>query len=881
MAYNELRTLSFKLKEDLKLRQEFQTLYFPAKSQLLQLASEAFNRSIDRVSIPIRSLNKALQALVPDLIYISPKAARMSRDGYSEIPWLYSETAINPQALSLIFNAWVHAEFSGASEARRNLVLQDLQPGNLIWQPNEVNTEEWTVGKNGTAYIGQEDKFVLLPDILAARFCKKDVSLQFGTEILRFRRAPLPDGKKGAEIISWEPINYKGWYWSVFITFTAQTVAFQNFPVIHADIGLRRWGSKGIDYLPGDKETNIYLLTEVPWIEGLQNSTSFQIAPIAWGRLLSGQYGWKWGSKLPEILNRLTLQNQLPAPENIVNQPISGLNLQNSPNAALVYRNGISPAHEVQPGFSPGDRRILAEQIEDLLKPEWEFVDVLPKVGYSCDVPLNPFFPSDTTKKKIKEEELQKQRTQAINKSIGEQLTVEIWYQNSSTPYTIIKEIGKLLGIPESASFPYTFPDLDFTLDIQTNSLGTLGEKLQLDSNIRNIKQRRREAINQRCQEVEQKVSSTSDITVVFIELDGVDSFEKNNDPKKALRKGFALRRRWTQFISTDTKKLSHRAKNGFLDLLRQLGVQAAPPKIEVTTIGDKKLENEELQPKRINYVGIEMIRQYSPTTSDGGKVEVPVMVYMTSDSTEIKATAPGLGKEWLLYREVLLRIAGGEIHGYENPQDAVTKFIKPRLNEVLSLGDTLLLCHAQNFRNAWKWLTNGNITQDKIKFGVEKPVPIEDFNSNLRMIRIRDYQNHETPEWYAQNGDQTGFGKGVFKMGERVFASTYNTPKTFKLNRSLSKASTWTSTSKKTKEEIINPPSPDAYYWNPDLVELTAACIQPNDNHLIWTIITHELRHLALHHDEPLKFPLQLHLAKLIGEYILWINDDYSSEND
>jgi len=181
MVYNELRTLSFKLKEGFKLKQEFQTLYFPAKSDLLELAAEHYNCPIDRVSIPISSLNKALRALVPDLIYISKNAGRSNREGYSEMPWLYSETEINPEALSLIISAWVNTEFSRASEVRKNQVLQHLQPENLIWQAKEVNTDEWTVGDNGTADIGKEDQFVLLPHSLAARFCKKNVSLQFGT----------------------------------------------------------------------------------------------------------------------------------------------------------------------------------------------------------------------------------------------------------------------------------------------------------------------------------------------------------------------------------------------------------------------------------------------------------------------------------------------------------------------------------------------------------------------------------------------------------------------------------------------------------------------------------------------------------------------------
>ena len=164
--------------------------------------------------------------------------------------------------------------------------------------------------------------------------------------------------------------------------------------------------------------------TEVPWIEGLQNSTSFQIAPIKWGRLSSGDEGWIWGSKLPEILNRLSLQKQLPIPDNIVNEPASGLNLQSSPNAALVYRNGINPAHKAQVGFGPGDRKVLGEEIAKLLEPEWEFVDVLSRIKYSSDVPKNPFFPSDTTKKNVQKEELQKQRVQAINNCICDKLTV-------------------------------------------------------------------------------------------------------------------------------------------------------------------------------------------------------------------------------------------------------------------------------------------------------------------------------------------------------------------------------------------------------------------------------------------------------------------------
>lgn len=150
--------------------------------------------------------------------------------------------------------------------------------------------------------------------------------------------------------------------------------------------------------------------------------------------------------------------------------------------------------------------------------------------------------------------------------------------------------------------------------------------------------------------------------------------------------------------------------------------------------------------------------------------------------------------------------------------------------------------------------------------------IPIHLLNTAMRAL---------VPDLIYNDGDGNGFSEGIFQMGERVFASTYNTPKQFKLNRDLSKASTWTTRNRKTKEEKSHPPSPDVYYWNPGLVELTVACVQPEDNPSLWAALAHELRHIALHHDEPLKLPLPLHLAKLIEDYVLLIENDSSSDSE
>jgi len=442
--------------------------------------------------------------------------------------------------------------------------------------------------------------------------------------------------------------------------------------------------------------------------------------------------------------------------------------------------------------------------------------------------------------------------------------------------------MGECLGIPESASLPYKFPDSEFTLNISTQVLGALGDELKLDSGIKDKKEQRRQAICQRANEVQEKASRASGVTVAFIELDSAEKFSGNTDPKDALRRGFALSERLTQFISTEgTGNLPHRALNGFLDLLRQLGVQAAPPNIVIEQqkeiVNDKgKTENVYQKyefAEKLNYVGLWMIKQNSPTSADGSIQRVPVMVYMAANTTDIKAIAPGFNT-WLSYRECLLKIAGGEAKGFNRLSEAMMRFVKPKLQEVTALGDTLLICHAQNLRKAWQWLNNGNITSDRVAFGRENPLDITRVDRNLRIVRVRDSQGHETPEWYAPKGDEQGWTKGLFKMGDRVFASTYNKPKQFRTPVNVSRVSS--STTKKGKELEA---SPDSYFWNPGLVELTVACIQPNDEIFPWAALTHELRHLALHYDEALKLPLPLHLAKQIEDYVLLLEFDESTD--
>ena len=866
MSYDQLRTLSFRLASNQPHpKRTVEVLNFPEnwKSELRNLIADVTGRPRDQINIPIYVLNQAMRALVPDLVFIEKKAAYAG-----EKPWLYSAVPIDQEALFLIVKAWLKVQFPKIPENRLRDLLNQFSLNDLQWKTTEFSFENGEELPNGTAEP-ESNAFILTPHFLASQLTQNNVNIQFGSEVLRFRRAPLSIGTTGAEVISWPPISYEQWYWSVVITFTVQTVPFQSFPVVNCDLSVRRWASLPLKFLPQNQETSIYLLTQVPWIERLHQSNSFQVASIQWQQLTRANssntqqnWGWNWGSNLAPLLNNLNRQHPFPNPEDIVQNPLSALNLNGNSTAALVYRNGIEPKHDVQGGFGPADRRLLAEKIQELIAPEWEFVEPLKRIQLNYTVPGNPFFPTATLKKNVEYSELKRQCCSAIVETIGNHLRVEIWHQQQRTVEAIINAVKDCLGIPESASFPYQFPNLDFTLDIHSEPLGKRGDELELDSKVQRITERRRRAVEERSQEIQNSVDSVSGITVAFVELDNEDKFKQYQDPKDAIRRGFAFANRLTQFITTEKKGLSHRASNGFLDLLRQLGVQANPPKVEFKTSQKPELI---VIPEPLHYVGV-----WSPTSTDGSIQRVPVMVHMASNSTEIQATALGFeNNQWLPYREALLKIARGEARGVSRPEQAMSFIQQILKGDVLPLGDTLLLCHAQNLRFSWKWLQNKNISQNEVSFGIENKQAISK-SKGLRIVRIRDNQGYETPEWFAYEDNEQGWSKGVFRMGERVFASTSNKPKQFQAPVNLSKVSTATSKRGKNLE-----PSPNTYFWNPSLVEITVACIQPGDGIEPWAMLTHELRYLANHYDEALKLPLPLHLAKKMQDYVLLLDSD------
>ncbi len=871
-GYEELRTLAFRLDDAVKtLSFSFYQLYFPEewKRVLRELQAEATGRDSNSVRLPMTTLNAALRALVPDLIYIAYDADKKEQKPLSPRPWLYSETEIDPEALIIIIHSWIRVAFSKVPIESRQAALASIRAKDLVWRKESIDLAQWTVRENGTATPTRGDAFVLLPHLVAAKLSRPDLSLAYGAEQLHFRRAPLLSGKQGAELVSWPPIEYerakKRWYYSIIITFTVQTVPFQPYPVIYCEIGVRRWAGPPIKELRRGN-TSVYLLTSVPWISGLRYSPCFSVAPLESFYTASQEtqqqktYTRKlqWGNSLTELIHDIQLQAHIPEPEALIGNPEAFLNIEGKQavTAAVVYRPGMKPDHGAKPGLMPGDRRDLAEKIAEFVSPTLIFTDAPKKVQYVFKKLNNPFF----TKEAFAE------RRRRIAQAVGDILTLEIWHQPDGIENILVRTICDELGlIPLGTdATTYTWATEELTVTILKHSLGALGEPL----NIENTKGRRRErlhaAITQRIRDVEKQLAIVPSLGAhaAFIELADAQGFKGDADPKYALRLGFASCGRVTQFITPpgdERDDVDNRARQAFLDLLRQLGVCLQLPQMlplpKMAKHARNLIEQVQLrQPGRIHYAAVWSIRQNASGSHTRKHQWLPVLVHISPED-QIRAICPGMSG-WEPYARALLTIATQQIKGgYPSTPQQMLAFIKEKIEEdIAPLGETLILCHAQNIRVIWPWIGNNQITHEGIAFGGASQSAIT--IPGLHIVRIRG-GDAETPEYYAQNGTKVGFARGLFRMGDQVFASTQSNPPQFKIRRNLSKAPR--------SGESAQAAATAA--WNPGLYELTVITDARYDAWQ-WAALTHELRQASLHYAEATALPFPLHLAKGIEQY-------------
>lgn len=851
-SYNQLRTVSYRLSTDTqRYLQNWHSIKFPSQwvAPLLKLQADKVGRKIAESRIPVQTLNSALRALVPDLISIERNIAT---DKHPSAPWLYSTRPISGDALKLIVGAWAKAEFDLSAENTGQAFLSELKAAPMNWDTLSLDMSEWKIEPNGTAKPDSRLYF-LWPDRIAAQLSHPDITLQMGKLPLRFRRLPSAPSNSHAELLSWPPQEHRGYFWSVCITISLQTVPFQSWPVLNCDLGTRRWASRASDGLPSG-QTSVYLLTQLPWIEGLNQSSSFQVAQLRSRHIEDngkGRFQRVWSDSLAEIVASLQRPRpSLPDPDEILANPVRFH--QGETVSALIYKNSMRQSHPVTPGLPPKDRRDLAEQIEVLLRPDWSFTPLLDRVvGYRMKKNINPFARAED-KRTATGSEPHAIRKAMLKEVTGDSFTVEIHHQSSEVADALQNSLVKMLGL-QQVGVSDRWHGSGLNVHILRRPLGEMGGPLPTANNGKSALEK---AVIERAENLSKSLPNLDGRVAAFVELQV--SFPGHTDPKRAIRLGLAQAGRVSQFIAPSPVSLEERSRAAALDLLRNLGLQP------VTVSAPTGL------PSDVQAVGLWMVKRTNWKTADYKALNVPVLVRIGLNQRQIWATAPGLEK-WLPYADFLKTLANGDIVGYDSPKQALPVIRQILERELSTLGPTLLFCYAHNMRSTWPWLNNGGIKKDSVTFGNTGDFRLSEFNG-LRIVRVRGPNNQETPQWYAQDGKEQGFSKGLFQIGERVFASTYGNPVQMKTNRRVSKLTDWESAN-----GDIQAPRAEALGWNPRIYELTIAGLQPGDIPEAWAALAHNLRQATFGYEDATGLPLPLHLAKQTEEYALQEPTDHN----
>ncbi|PZG12130.1 DUF3893 domain-containing protein [Micromonospora craterilacus] len=400
---------------------------------------------------------------------------------------------------------------------------------------------------------------------------------------------------------------------------------------------------------------------------------------------------------------------------------------------------------------------------------------------------------------------------------------------------------------------------------------------------------------------------------LALIEIDRRKDYAHEwDDPKYALRLGAADAGMLTQFVMVpkkvkgynSEKNMDHRLRSGWQDGLRQLGVRVLPEH----TLGGKL-------PSGLRYASLWMVKRRNdgPTRLPRHR-PVAVMVSPVQEGTGLAVVTGWDEKEgtWVPYPKfLLLQVKQAEIPEIDS-DDQEQPTTQPSMPEQRSSAPaasgrkrvtyrvwkqtmdeqrqdtarylqkmirslrghpTLLIAHAQNSRMHWPWLQDGQAEPDSIKTG---HAPAAGLDPDLRIVRIRDADGRETPQWWgnAAPGGINGLPPGLWVDGQ----DTATRDRTF--YSTTSKASTFRDSAVEANRIAPRPirqgvnrgePTIDAAIpaWNPALVEIVVMGCQADDSPEALALAAHQLRQ-APDYLDALSTPLPMHLAMLAQHYVL-----------
>ncbi|MFD2796445.1 pPIWI_RE module domain-containing protein [Promicromonospora vindobonensis] len=857
-TYDLLRTTAFEVPADgLGIATHVADLPKAWLDPLRELARRASGK--ERASVPIRSLNGALQALVPDLgICLSYAGHNTSGDN----PWLVSATPLPVERLMPVVWAWIRSLQN--PNVPDYLVAEAIEAVNAAPLISRVRAVADFSDAPGTALLR------ILETQAATLLTIPGSSLDLDGTRLEFVRCGTSGGEAG-EIMSWPPLtSKKDDAYSIVVRASAQTVPGKEQPLLYAHFGVRRWMRRTPFIVPGNA-TSVYLRAAVPYIENADGRDNFAIAKAEkYAEYVDGTWvrGFRWRGSLVNVLDGAGVVDKLPAVEQLMTDPEMYRSSVTAP-AVVPYRPGRDSRKEtVSAGVNAYDRNTLLD---------W----VGARLGTAKLLPPLPRAAFDPQRKQVEKRNGKLKRDSVVPSlaaTVGPRLTIELMTTSDTSTTLALEALRDRLPAEITLDAPVILnSDAGFVevLVTQPAARGPVTSPLEEP-----VSRRSRRAAEARARDIASRLPNVGSPTITIAEIEAAATFGMGSrmlgrDPKNAIRHGLARTGRISQFVNPASEDPESapasdaiRFTKAIDDAFRQLGVRPSPFVVQSPA-------GTELRPRCL---ALTMLRRNKSSAREQ-KVFLPVAVLMDVDGTNIRVlTGRDKDRAWRRLHEAIPLI--GRTAGGPNPlmtEFDVESFFKEVIDDVCTEGGpVLLLTHAQKLRRyAWPHLQNPRIGIDALAFDGETR-SITDY-PGLRHVRVRVAEGYETPQAYGFNEDQEGAeavgkSRGLWQFGsDRLYASTAAKPVTDQTPKGISK---------------LPRPGEDAgmvhkTVFNPQLVELYVAAIQPGDEPVHWAALAHELRDANPYFASEHVLPWPMRIAEQLGEYISPVHVEVEDESD
>ncbi|MFF8855647.1 RNaseH domain-containing protein [Streptomyces althioticus] len=847
--------------------------------------------------LPLWAVTSGITALLPHVLVGNSSG----RQGKVWLAWNHQDGSPTPDGeliVELVRSGLVVAAMSKNEKARLRGRPEPIDVTELVSVMENFKGSDLRGGLRRLRIekdrILRDAEYKVLPNLLAARLVSEDWQAdhtgwewdeagtptrlkKYGTS--RWHRVAADEG---AELISWPPYVYESknetpYPWSYTLRLTAQNYALDPSSecLIHARVGIRRWARGNV--WDGKRAITSYLFTPSPWATA---TSPFGKTRMRWQPGPKGKKEGKmvWDDVLADTLARYTSHHYLPSPSELAADPYAFFKPADgaSPLAGVVFRDGLGQyaKHSVGKGVSARDRwqifHQLAAALSAVAKPETPLRRI--------PVPVRPR-PSADQLLSIDQPSLARAMPQGI--------AIDVLWNTTTMRDEALATLNTAFGQPvpqirQDQAGPsrheYVLETDGISVVVTTQPVGEIAGALQVDSTIKNRKDRIRQATTPRRATTVERLRPacpSSHQRFALIEMPDADAYNTaEHDPKQAVKAAAAsigvLAQNITPPKPTGTLPgqetvgtRRQRVAKSVMDLLvRQTGLLTHPsapgtassPLVDVTT------------------VGFWVVRRNKES-----RALLPLAVSHAPDEPFARIRLPH-NDAWMPIHQGLLTLADFDIER-RLAHERIQEFFQEVTEEVCDGSDIALLTLAQNLRSSCPGLTNGNLTSDGLAFNAEAPIPA-DRRKGLRHIRLRTNVRDETSQHYSftESGEEGDVGVGSALWADphrpRHFFSTAKKPAT--AGNGSPKGSRleahWGCTGKDENKDKIYGMKHDTLQdvWNPALLEILVACHGPDDDPAPWAALVHQQRYEASHFSDPLALPAVLHLAHKVSEHIL-----------